>query len=214
MRQARFFLLAVAAAGLLWLLWLVVVLVFGSTALSWLEDMFGDIPEGAVTIFNATDETITIVNMEDGSVWATLRPRETGPGMDPCNEISDSWVFEARLEDGTVVSTVPDEFCSVDPRWEITQAEVDATYPDGVIAILNGSDLELTIVAVGTDGESVYREVFWRLSRIRDRSECIDADLEARRADNGNVVASRPGPFCQGEPEWAITQEQVDAAAG
>ena len=193
---------------------LVLVVVFGlaSLASSCLEDTFGDIPEGAVTVFNASDETIVIVDVEDGSVWATLRPQEDGPGMDPCNEISDSWVLEARLDDGTVVSETPDEFCMVDPRWEITQGEVDATYPDGVIAIRNRSSQLLIVVAVGADGEKVYREI--RHGRtVRDRSQCVEPDLEARLYD-GTLVASRPGPFCQGDPMWVITLEEVDAAAG
>ena len=193
-------------------LMLVVVFGLGSTASSCLEDTFGDTTGEEAIVFNATDETITIVDVSDGTIRSTLSPRETGELGSRCEDYIDAIVLEARLDDGTVVSTVPDTFCSVDPRWEITQAEVDATYPDGVIAIRNQSWQRLTIVAVTADGESVYRELLARRT-IRDRSECVESDLEARLYD-GTLVASRSGPFCQGDPTWVITQAEVDGAAG
>ncbi len=40
---------------------------------------------------------------------------------------------------------------------------------------------------------------------------CIGTDLQVRLED-GSVVATRPGPFCEGDPPWVITQAQVNAA--
>ena len=67
-----------------------------------------------------------------------------------------------------------------------------------------------TIVVVRSFSESVYKEIAPG-SRVTDGSLCVDPDLEAR-LENGAVVASRPGPFCQGDPAWVITQAEVDAA--
>lgn len=203
-----------SGAGRLHPVVLVVVALVGlaSVASSCIEDTFGESTGEEVVVFNATDETITIVDVGDGTIRSTLSPLESDEFGSQCGEYIDASVLEARLDDETVVSSVPDEFCSVDPRWEITQAEVDATYPDGVIAIQNQSRQWLTIVAITADGESAFRDLLAQRT-VRDRSACVDSDLEVRLYD-GTLVASRSGPFCQGDPKWVITEDEVDAAAG
>jgi len=72
------------------------------------------------------------------------------------------------------------------------------------------NESDQTIIIVRSFSESVYKEIT-RGSTVTDGSLCVDPDLEAR-LENGAVVASRLGPFCQGDPVWVITQTEVDAA--
>lgn len=39
-----------------------------------------------------------------------------------------------------------------------------------------------------------------------DRLECIEIDFVAESLD-GEELARRPGPFCQGDPPWILTDE-------
>ncbi|NOX29626.1 MAG: hypothetical protein GXP35_06215 [Actinobacteria bacterium] len=80
--------------------------------------------------------------------------------------------------------------------------------PAEPITIDNQSDQ--TIIIVRSFSESVFMEILPGRTGV-DPSTCVDPDLEAR-LENGAVVASRPGPFCQGDPVWVITQAEVDAA--
>jgi len=80
--------------------------------------------------------------------------------------------------------------------------------PAEPITIDNQSDQ--TIIIVRSITESVFMEILPGRTGV-DRSACDDSDLAAR-LEGGAVVASRAGPFCQGDPEWVITQAEVDAA--
>jgi hypothetical protein len=80
--------------------------------------------------------------------------------------------------------------------------------PAEPITINNQSDQ--TIIIVRSFSESVFMEILPGRTGV-DRSACDDSDLVAR-LEGGAVVASRPGPFCQGDPVWVITQAEVDAA--
>ena len=84
-----------------------------------------EVPDTYVHVFNASSNVIDIVDSADDSVRATLSSRETYGLDDQCDSYVDDLVFEARLSDGTWVATAPDEFCSENPRWEITQEQVD-----------------------------------------------------------------------------------------
>jgi len=66
-----------------------------------------------------------------------------------------------------------------------------------------------TILIVRSVSESVHSEILPG-SKVTDPSACVDPDLEAR-LDIDVAVASRAGPFCQGDPIWVITQAQINA---
>lgn len=167
-----------------------------------------ELPAEPITFENQSDQTITITRVLSGSAWGDVGPRSTTADPSVCVDPD----LEALLDDGTTVASRPGPFCQGDPVWVITQSEVDAVFPPEPITIQNQSTQPLTIMTVGDGVESVYKEVLGRRATTRDRAECVESDLEARRLDNGNVVAARPGPFCQGDPTWVISREEVDAA--
>lgn len=82
--------------------------------------------------------------------------------------------------------------------------------PAEPITIDNQSDQTIVVMGIDNVGEFVFMEILPGRNGI-DRSACVDPDLEAR-LESGAVVAFRPGPFCQGDPVWVITQAEVDAA--
>lgn len=82
--------------------------------------------------------------------------------------------------------------------------------PAEPITFDNQSDQTIIIIGIVATGEPTVKEILPG-SRVTDGSLCVDPDLEAR-LENGAVVASRSGPFCQGDPVWVITQAEVDAA--
>lgn len=169
-----------------------------------------ELPAEPITFENQSDQTITIMVIAgiSESRWGDVGPRSTTGDRSVCVDPD----LEARLDDGTAVASRPGPFCQGDPVWVITQAQIDALFPAEPITIQNQSTQPLTIVAVGDGSESVYKEVLGRRATTRDRAQCVESDLEARRLDNGAVVAARPSPFCQGDPTWVISREEVDAA--
>jgi hypothetical protein len=82
--------------------------------------------------------------------------------------------------------------------------------PADPIDIHNQSNQLVSIVRVLDTGDSLVERIAPNDHSVREG--CIDPDLEAR-LDDGRVVANRPGPFCEGDPQWAITQADVDAAS-
>ncbi len=81
--------------------------------------------------------------------------------------------------------------------------------PAEPITIDNQSDQTIIIMRVFETSESVKMEILPGRNGV-DRSACVDPDLEAH-LDIDVAVASRAGPFCQGDPVWMITQAQIDA---
>ncbi len=74
----------------------------------------------------------------------------------------------------------------------------------------NQSDQIIVITVTDEQGQFVYKEILPGRT-VTDPSVCVDPDLEAR-LESGALVAFRAGPFCQGDPVWAITRAEVDAA--
>jgi hypothetical protein len=82
--------------------------------------------------------------------------------------------------------------------------------PAEPIDVHNQSEQTIVIVRLVATGESVVARV---LPGDRFTGEnCIEPDLQVRPED-GSVVGTRAGPFCEGDPSWVITQAQVDAAS-
>lgn len=81
--------------------------------------------------------------------------------------------------------------------------------PAEPIDIHNQTDQQISIVRLLDTGDSLVVRIAPNDHAIREG--CIDPDLEAR-LDDGRVVAMRPGPFCEEDAVWLITQAEVDAA--
>ncbi len=83
-------------------------------------------PAKAITYENESDQTILIIGIEaTGEVVHGEMGPYGGHSLlgSPCIDPD----LEARLVDGSVVASRAGPFCSGDPVWVITQAEVDAT---------------------------------------------------------------------------------------
>jgi hypothetical protein len=85
--------------------------------------------------------------------------------------------------------------------------------PAEPIAIDNKSDQQILIYQIDNGGEERPIPFFVVPPRqgIVDGSECVYSDLVARLED-GTFVGTREGPFCQGDPAWVFTQDDVDQA--
>ena len=85
--------------------------------------------------------------------------------------------------------------------------------PADPIEVDNTSDQKVVIWGVWGDGSAdpPFGGIAAGTITTLTDDECIEPDLEAR-LDDGTVVAELPKPFCQGDPTWVITQDQVDAA--
>ena len=83
--------------------------------------------------------------------------------------------------------------------------------PAEPIDVHNQSDQPITIVAITGTGDVPYMEMILPTDHGINAG-CIERDLEARFTD-GRVIATRTGPFCEGDPVWVITQAQADAAS-
>ena len=82
--------------------------------------------------------------------------------------------------------------------------------PAEPIDIHNQSEQTIVIVRLVGTGESVVARV---LPGDHFTGEnCIDPDLQVR-LEGGTVVATRPGPFCEGDPVWVISEADVAAAS-
>jgi hypothetical protein len=64
-----------------------------------------------------------------------------------------------------------------------------------------------------TSGEELPRPLIGVPPRqgITADSECVYSVLVARLED-GRLVGTREGPFCEGDPAWVSTQDDVDQA--
>lgn len=78
-------------------------------------------------------------------------------------------------------------------------------YPSDAVRVENQSSqtvvLDLGSLTVGTLRPN---------EGFSTRMECEDADFVVRSSE-GEELARRPGPFCQGDPPWIITDELLDS---
>lgn len=81
------------------------------------------------------------------------------------------------------------------------------------IGFVNESDTRVKIVAAGSAIGPGSASTLEPMSAVSRRDACIEVALEARLED-GTTVATHPANFCQGDPDWIITQAEVDAAKG
>lgn len=93
-------------------------------------------------------------------------------------------------------------------RWWTLLAPVLLTAalcePGADIIFDNQTDQPIQIVAIGGSGREIIIAEIQPGDRAFSRDECIDPDLTALTLD-GIVLAQRPGPICQGDDPWVIT---------
>lgn len=77
----------------------------------------------------------------------------------------------------------------------------------GSVEIHNESSSTVVIMEIDAEGESPYGEIDAGGGMVV-HTRCIDDDLEARLED-GTVISARQGPFCEDDPAWVITQQDV-----
>lgn len=65
--------------------------------------------------------------------------------------------------------------------------------------------LQVLYVVSGSGDEIIIAEIEPG-DRAASSEECFYSDLIARKLD-GTVLAERPGPICQGDPPWVITED-------
>jgi hypothetical protein len=85
--------------------------------------------------------------------------------------------------------------------------------PAEPILLENQSDQLILIYQTDKSGEErpIPLYVLSPRRNTAEESPCVYSDLVARLED-GTLVDTREGPFCQGDPAWVFTQDDVDQA--
>jgi len=83
---------------------------------------------------------------------------------------------------------------------------VACEYPNDAVVVENESSQ--TLVLVEEFGENRIERLTMQPGQgYQTRRECVEADFVVESAEAGEGLARRPGPFCQGEDPWVITDQ-------
>jgi hypothetical protein len=81
-------------------------------------------------------------------------------------------------------------------------------YPNDAVVVENDSSQALVLVE--EFGENRIEKLTMQPGGgYQTRRECVEADFVVESED-GEELARRPGPFCQGEEPWVITDELLE----
>jgi hypothetical protein len=78
-------------------------------------------------------------------------------------------------------------------------------YPNDAVNVENESSETVVLVEELGDSRSQGHEL-GPGEGYSTRRECVDGDFIVESL-NGEELARRPGPFCQGDPPWIITDQ-------
>lgn len=82
---------------------------------------------------------------------------------------------------------------------------VACEYPNDAVVVENESSVVVHLVSE-TDNTRLELDTLQPGQLWQTRLECTGVDLVVESED-GEELARRPGPFCQGEDPWVITDE-------
>jgi hypothetical protein len=82
---------------------------------------------------------------------------------------------------------------------------VSCEYPNDAVNVENQSSETVVLVEELGDSRSQGHEL-GPGEGYSTRRECVDGDFIVESI-SGEELARRPGPFCQGDPPWIITNE-------
>lgn len=87
---------------------------------------------------------------------------------------------------------------------------VACEYPNDAVVVENESSQ--TLVLFEELGDNRLELATLQPGQLHQtRKECVDGDYVAESED-GEELARRPGPFCQGEDPWMITDELLEGS--
>lgn len=85
---------------------------------------------------------------------------------------------------------------------------VACEYPNDAVVVENDSSQTLVLSEEFGDNR-IELTTLGPGQGYQTRSECVEADFVVE-SEAGEELARRPGPFCQGEDPWVITDELLE----